>query len=45
MKGQVICCVSKLDLKLNQLKITLDMDKVNYMNKIQPTLDAVLGMN
>jgi hypothetical protein len=26
-------------------KISLDMDKVNYMNKIPLTLDAVLGID
>jgi hypothetical protein len=37
---------SKLDLKTKSTaKISLDMDKVNYMNKIPLTLDAVLGID
>jgi hypothetical protein len=37
---------SKLDLVTKSTaKITLDMDKVNYMNKVPLTLDAVLGID
>ncbi|MFT6743273.1 MAG: hypothetical protein ACJAVF_004798, partial [Paraglaciecola sp.] len=37
---------SKLDLLTKSTaKITLDMDKVNYMNNIPLTLDAVLGID
>ena len=37
---------SKLDLKTKSTaKVTLDMDKVNYMNKVPLTLDAVLGID
>ncbi|MDG2433790.1 AsmA-like C-terminal region-containing protein [Flavobacterium sp.] len=37
---------SKLDLKTKSTaKISLDMDKVNYMNKVPLTLDAILGID
>ena len=37
---------SKLDLNTKSTaKISLDMDKVNYMNKVPLTLDAVLGID
>ena len=37
---------SKLDLDTHSTaKISLDMDKVNYMNKVALTLDAVLGID
>jgi hypothetical protein len=37
---------SKLDLATKSTaKISLDMDKVNYMNKVPLTLDAVLGID
>ncbi|GEL09851.1 AsmA-like C-terminal region [Flavobacterium glycines] len=37
---------SKLDLNTKSTaKISLDMDKVNYMNKVALTLDAVLGID
>ena len=37
---------SKLDLDTKSTaKISLDMDKVNYMNKVALTLDAVLGID
>lgn len=37
---------SKLDLVTKSTaKITLDMDKVNYMNRVPLTLDAVLGLD
>lgn len=36
----------KLDLvTMSTAKISLDMDKVNYMNKVPVTLDAVLGID
>lgn len=37
---------SKLDLTTKSTaKVSLDMDKVNYMNKVPLTLDAVLGID
>ncbi len=37
---------SKLDLiTKSDAKISLDMDKVNYMNKVPLTLDAILGID
>ena len=37
---------SKLDLNTKSTaKVSLDMDKVNYMNKVALTLDAVLGID
>ena len=37
---------SKLDLKTKSTAVvSLDMDKVNYMNKVPLTLDAVLGID
>ncbi len=37
---------SKLDLNTKtKAKISLDMDKVNYMNNIRLTLDAILGID
>ncbi|WP_418264817.1 AsmA-like C-terminal region-containing protein [Flavobacterium faecale] len=37
---------SKLDLNTKSTaKISLDMDKVNYMNKVALTLDAILGID
>ena len=37
---------SKLDLNTKSTaKVSLDMDKVNYMNKVPLTLDAVLGID
>lgn len=37
---------SKLDLTTKSTaKVSLDMDKVNYMNKVALTLDAVLGID
>ncbi len=37
---------SKLDLVTNtKAKVSLDMDKVNYMNHVAITLDAVLGID
>ncbi len=37
---------SKLDLDTqSSAKISLDMDKINYMNKVPLTLDAVLGID
>lgn len=37
---------SKLDLNTKSTaKISLDMDKINYMNKVALTLDAILGID
>jgi hypothetical protein len=44
MKELVIS--SKLDLVTKSTaKITLDMDKVNYMQNVPVTLDAILGID
>jgi hypothetical protein len=45
MKGLVILCLKIRFKTLNLLPVTLDMDKVNYMNKVPLTLDAVLGID
>jgi hypothetical protein len=44
MKEQVICCFKIRFKTKSTAKISLEMDKVNYMKK-SLTLDAVLGID
>ncbi|WP_310555584.1 AsmA-like C-terminal region-containing protein [Flavobacterium sp.] len=45
-KGTGNFAAQKLDLNTNTTaKISLDMDKMNYMNKVAITLDAMLGID
>jgi hypothetical protein len=42
---ELVISPSKLDLVTKSTaKITLDMDKVNYMQNVPVTLDAILGL-
>jgi hypothetical protein len=45
-EGKGDFAASKLDLNTKSAaRVSLDMDKVNYMNKVPVTLDAVLGID